>query len=62
MNVTLDLTSKEAPINTENKIGRVIITNPNTGWQTFFDVYSKTSVEKLKFKDILMNNWKSLIN
>lgn len=62
MNVTLDLTSKEAPINTENKIGRVIITNPNTGWQTFFDVYSKTSVEKLKFKDILMNNWKALIN
>ena len=29
MNVTLDLTSKEAPINTEDKIGRVIITNHN---------------------------------
>ena len=62
MNVTLDLTSQEAPINTENKIGRVIITNPNTGWQTFFDVYSKNNVEKLKFKDILINYWKALIN
>jgi len=62
MNVTLDLTSKEAPINTENKIGRVIITNPNTGWQTFFDIYSKNNVEKLKFKDILINYWKALIN
>jgi len=62
MSVTLDLITQEAPINTENKIGRVIITNPNTGWQTFFDVYSKTSVEKLKFKDILINYWKALIN
>ena len=62
MNVTLDLISQEAPINTEDKIGRVIITNPNTGWQTFFDVYSKNNVEKLKFKDILINYWKALIN
>ena len=62
MNVTLDLITQEAPINTENKIGRVIITNPNTGWQTFFDVYSKNSVEKLKFKDIFINYWKALLN
>lgn len=62
MNVTLDLTSQEAPINTENKIGRVIITNPNTGWQTFFDVYSKNNVEKIKFKDIFINYWKELLN
>ena len=62
MNVTLDLTSQEAPINTENKIGRVIITNPNTGWQTFFDVYSKNNVERLKFKDIFINYWKELLN
>jgi len=62
MNVTVEITSQEAPINTEDKIGRVIITNPNTGWQTFFDVYSKTNVEKLKFKDILLNYWKALIN
>ena len=62
MNVTVEITNQEAPINTENKIGRVIITNPNTGWQTFFDVYSKSNVEKLKFKDILINYWKALIN
>lgn len=62
MNVTIEITSEEAPINTEDKIGRVIITNPNTGWQTFFDVYSKNNVEKLKFKDILINYWKALIN
>lgn len=62
MNVTLDLMSQEAPINTENKIGRVIITNPNTGWQTFFDVYSKNNVEKIKFKDIFINYWKELLN
>ena len=62
MNVTVEITSQEAPINTEDKIGRVIITNPNTGWQTFFDVYSKNNVEKLKFKDILMNYWRALIN
>ena len=62
MNVTVEITSEEAPINTEDKIGRAIITNPNTGWQTFFDVYSKNNVEKLKFKDILINYWKALIN
>lgn len=62
MNVTVEITSQEAPINTEDKIGRVIITNPNTGWQTFFDVYSKNNVEKLKFKDIFINYWKALIN
>lgn len=62
MNVTLEITSQEAPINTKNKIGRVIITNPNTGWQTFFDVYSKEVVEKLKFKDIFLNYWKALVN
>ena len=62
MNVTVEITSQEAPINTEDKIGRVIITNPNTGWQTFFDVYSKSNVEKLKFKDIFINYWKTLIN
>ena len=62
MNVTIEITTQEAPINTEDKIGRVIITNPNTGWQTFFDVYSKNNVKKLKFKDIFMNNWKTLIN
>lgn len=62
MNVTIEITSQEAPINTEEKIGRVIITNPNTGWQTFFDVYSKNNVEKIKFKDILLNYWKALIN
>ena len=62
MNVTVEITSQEAPINTEDKIGRVIITNPNTGWQTFFNVYSKNNVEKLKFKDILLNYWKALLN
>ena len=62
MNVTVEITSQEAPINTENKIGRVIITNPNTGWQTFFDVYAKNNVEKLKFKDIFINYWKALVN
>ena len=62
MNVTVEITTEEAPINTEDKIGRVIITNPNTGWQTFFDIYSKTNVEKLKFKDIFINYWKALIN
>lgn len=62
MNVTVEITSQEAPINTEDKIGRVIITSPNTGWQTFFDVYSKNNVEKLKFKDIFINYWKALIN
>lgn len=62
MNVTLEITSQEAPINTENKIGRVIITNPNTGWQTFFDVYSKNNIEKLRFKDIFFNYWKALNN
>ena len=62
MNVTVDIISQGAPINTENKIGRVIITNPNTGWQTFFDAYSKNNVESLKFKDIFINYWKTLIN
>jgi len=62
MNVTVEITSQEAPINTEDKIGRVIITNPNSGWQTFFDIYSKNNVEKLKFKDIFINYWKALIN
>ena len=62
MNVTVEIEKEEAPINTEEKIGRVIITNPNTGWQTFFDVYSKNNIEKLKFKDILINYWKALIN
>ena len=62
MNVTVEITSQEAPINTKDKIGRVIITNPNTGWQTFFDVYSKNNVERLKFKDIFINYWKALIN
>jgi D-alanyl-D-alanine carboxypeptidase (penicillin-binding protein 5/6) len=62
MNVTVEITQEEAPINPEDKIGRVIITNPNTGWQTFFDIYSKNNVEKLKFKDIFMNYWKALIN
>ena len=62
MNVTVEITAKEAPINTEEKIGRVIITNPNTGWQTFFNVYSKSNIKKLKFKDIFMNYWRALIN
>ena len=62
MNVTVEITTEEAPIDTEDKIGRVIITNPNTGWQTFFNIYSKNNVEKLKFKDILINYWKALIN
>ena len=62
MNVTVEIKKEEAPIDTENKIGRVIITNPNTGWQTFFDVYSKNNVEKLTFKDIFTNYWKALLN
>ncbi len=62
MNVTIEITNQEAPINTEDKIGRIIITNPNTGWQTFFSVYSKNNIEQLKFKDIFTNYWKTLIN
>ncbi len=62
MNVTVEITTEEAPIDTENKVGQVIITNPNTGWQTSFDIYSKNNVEKLKFKDIFINYWKALIN
>lgn len=62
MNVTVEITTEKAPINTEDKIGRVIITNPNTGWQTFFDMYSKENIERLKFKDILINYWKALIS
>lgn len=62
MNVTIEITTQETPINAEDKIGRVIITNPNTGWQTFFDIYSKNKVAKLKFKDLLINYWKALIN
>ena len=61
MNVTIEITSEEAPINTNDKIGRIIITNPNTGWQTIFDIYSKTKIEKLKFTDIFMNYLKSLL-
>ena len=60
--VTLEITNTEAPIDKTTKIGRIIITNPNTGWQTFFDAYSKEDIEKLKFKDIFINLWKKLVN
>ena len=62
MNVTLDLERTYAPINKNDKIGKAIITNPNTGWQTYFDVYSKNDIEKLKFKDIFANYWQALLN
>ena len=62
MNVTVEIEKKEAPITSEEKVGRIIITNPNTGWQNFFDIYSKENVEKIKFKDLLLIHWKALIN
>lgn len=62
MNVTIEIEKEEAPINTDDKIGRVIITNPNTGWQTFFDIYSKGNVDKIKFIDIFINYWKALVH
>jgi D-alanyl-D-alanine carboxypeptidase (penicillin-binding protein 5/6) len=62
MNVTVEITTSESPINAQDTVGRIIVTNPNTGWQTFFDIYPKINVEKLKFKDILINYWKALIN
>ena len=62
MNVTVEIEKKEAPITSEEKVGRIIITNPNTGWQNFFDIYSKENVEKIKFKDLLLIHWKVLIN
>ena len=62
MNVTVEIEKKEAPITSEEKVGRIIITNPNTGWQNFFDIYSKQNVEKIKFKDLLLIHWKVLIN
>ena len=62
MNVTVEIEKKEAPVNSEEKVGRIIITNPNTGWQNFFDIYSKQNVKKIKFKDLLLIYWKALIN
>lgn len=62
MNVTVEIEKEEAPVNSEEKVGRIIITNPNTGWQNFFDIYSKQNVEKIKFKDLLLIHWKALIN
>lgn len=62
INVTLEITITDAPINKQTKIGRIIITNPETGWQTFFDAYLKDDVKKLKFKDIFINHWKALAN
>ena len=62
MNVTVKISQEEAPISNEDKIGQVIITNPNTGWQTSFDVYAKNNVEKLKFKDIILEYFKKLLS
>lgn len=62
MNVKIEITIPSAPTTTDNIVGFVTITNPNNGWQTKYDLYTKENVEKLKFKDIFLNYWKSLIN
>ena len=62
MNVDVEITSPSAPITTNDVVGKVTITNPNNGWQTVYDLYSKDIIEKLKFKDIFLNYWKALIN
>lgn len=61
MNVDVEITSPSAPITTNDVVGKVTITNPNNGWQTVYDLYSKDNVDKLKFKDIFLNYWKMLI-
>ena len=61
-NVTVNIETKEAPITTEEKIGQVIITRPNSKAKIVYDIYSKENVEKLKFKDIYKNYWKALLS
>ena len=62
INVTLDISSQSAPISKETSIGKILITNQSNGWQTFYNIYVKDDVEKLKFKELLLIYWKALIN
>lgn len=62
INVNVEIEKQDAPINTDDTVGKAIITNPKTGWKTSFDVYAKEAVEELKFKDILLQYYKKILS
>lgn len=61
INVKIIIETYNAPISKENKIGLVMITNPNTKNEYSFDLYTQVNVERLSFKDIFINYLRILL-
>ena len=55
IDVNVEITHPSAPVSENELVGKIYIINPNNGWQTSYDLYSKNNIHRVKFLDILLN-------
>ena len=54
INVSIELFEIEAPLTTEDIVGRLVITNSQTGQKIYVNLYSQSDIKKLTFIDLFL--------